>query len=49
MVLGTHSGAGKSWLTTARCRYYPCQGLKEAPYKTHNMSNKALRGGPVLR
>ena len=28
MVLGTTSGAGKSWLATALCRYYQRQGLK---------------------
>ena len=31
MVLGTTSGAGKSWLTTALCRYYSNLGLKVAP------------------
>ena len=51
-VLGTGSGAGKTWMTTALCAWLRRQGVRVAPFKAQNMSNNAwvtLDGGEMAR
>ncbi len=51
-ILGTSSGAGKTWTATALCSWLRRQGLRVAPFKAQNMSNNALAtpaGGEIAR
>ena len=51
-VLGTGSGAGKTWMTIALCAWLRRQGVRVAPFKAQNMSNNArvtLDGGEMAR
>ena len=42
LILGTSSGAGKSFVATALCRYLSLKGAKVAPFKAQNMSLNAV-------
>jgi adenosylcobyric acid synthase len=51
-ILGSGSGAGKSWITTALGAWLHGQGIRVAPFKAQNMSNNAwvtLEGGEIGR
>jgi len=51
-ILGTSSGAGKSWIATAMCAWLRSEGVRVAPFKAQNMSNNAwatFDGGEIAR
>jgi len=51
-ILGTSSGAGKSWIATAVCAWLRKEGVRVAPFKAQNMSNNAwatLDSGEIAR
>jgi adenosylcobyric acid synthase len=51
-ILGSGSGVGKSWITTALGAWLHGQGIRVAPFKSQNMSNNAwvtLDGGEIGR